>query len=54
MNDNDKVVMIPFFVAESMADRQSTANKKERNSEMDCALFFLHKNCTKLARAIHR
>lgn len=28
MNDNDKVVMIPFFVAESMADRLSKANKR--------------------------
>lgn len=28
MNDNDKVVMVPFFVAESMADRLSKANKR--------------------------
>lgn len=28
MNDNDKVVMVPFFVAESMADRLTKANKR--------------------------
>lgn len=27
MNDNDKVVMIPFFVAESMADRYSRKSR---------------------------